>query len=167
MSRPSRLDLDILYLKALIANDEWELRRAQSGSATGQFETSRARLIRALLQDEGGRRSGYDPNQPRVPAGNPDGGQWTSSGGGSPVRLAVERTPRGFGSATLLAAAEGDARNNVIPVARKRVNEAECWAQYQRDIFHCRMVGNPACYAQAAERYSACLAGRPIPPLSY
>lgn len=23
----------------------------------------------------------YDPNQPRVPAGNPDGGQWTSTGG--------------------------------------------------------------------------------------
>lgn len=25
----------------------------------------------------------YDPNQPRVPAGNPDGGQWTSAGSGS------------------------------------------------------------------------------------
>src|SRR5262245_37985600 len=24
---------------------------------------------------------GYDPNQPRVPAGNADGGQWTSAGG--------------------------------------------------------------------------------------
>ena len=24
---------------------------------------------------------GYDPNQPRVPAGNSDGGQWTSTGG--------------------------------------------------------------------------------------
>ena len=24
----------------------------------------------------------YDPNQPRVPAGNPDGGQWTDGGGG-------------------------------------------------------------------------------------
>jgi hypothetical protein len=23
----------------------------------------------------------YDPNQPRVPAGNPDGGQWTDGGG--------------------------------------------------------------------------------------
>jgi hypothetical protein len=27
----------------------------------------------------------YDPNQPRVPAGNPDGGQWTSWGGGGPA----------------------------------------------------------------------------------
>ncbi|MBS4084116.1 MAG: hypothetical protein KGZ73_11240 [Rhizobiales bacterium] len=27
-------------------------------------------------------RAKYDPNQPRVPAGNPDGGQWTDGGGG-------------------------------------------------------------------------------------
>jgi hypothetical protein len=32
--------------------------------------------------------SHYNPNQPRVPAGNPDGGQWTSAGGGGP-RLAT------------------------------------------------------------------------------
>jgi hypothetical protein len=39
-------------------------------------------VIRA--QDEQRRSSrphhGFDPNEPRVPAGNPDGGQWTSSG---------------------------------------------------------------------------------------
>jgi hypothetical protein len=29
------------------------------------------------------RRSHYDPNQPRVPAGHPDGGQWTRVGGAS------------------------------------------------------------------------------------
>jgi hypothetical protein len=28
-------------------------------------------------------RSHYNPNQPRVPAGHPDGGQWTSEGGGA------------------------------------------------------------------------------------
>jgi hypothetical protein len=33
-------------------------------------------------------RSHYDPNQPRVPAGNPDGGQWTIAGG-SGARLAA------------------------------------------------------------------------------
>ncbi|MGA7458272.1 MAG: hypothetical protein WBW51_13265 [Methyloceanibacter sp.] len=27
-------------------------------------------------------KANFDPNQPRVPAGNPDGGQWTSTGGG-------------------------------------------------------------------------------------
>lgn len=30
----------------------------------------------------GTRGSGYDPNQPRVPKGNPDGGQWTEDGRG-------------------------------------------------------------------------------------
>jgi hypothetical protein len=28
------------------------------------------------------RKANFNPNQPRVPAGNPDGGQWTSEGGG-------------------------------------------------------------------------------------
>jgi hypothetical protein len=34
------------------------------------------------------RKAGFNPNQPRVPAGNPDGGQWTSEGGVGRVRLA-------------------------------------------------------------------------------
>jgi hypothetical protein len=29
------------------------------------------------------RKYGYNSSQPRVPAGNPDGGQWTSGGGGT------------------------------------------------------------------------------------
>jgi hypothetical protein len=33
--------------------------------------------------------SHYNPNQPRVPAGHHDGGQWTSAGGG-----AVRNDPR-------------------------------------------------------------------------
>jgi hypothetical protein len=28
-------------------------------------------------------KAGFNPNQPRVPSGNPDGGQWTGGGGGS------------------------------------------------------------------------------------
>ncbi|MBX9777866.1 MAG: hypothetical protein K2Y71_26095 [Xanthobacteraceae bacterium] len=32
------------------------------------------------LAVSGLRRSGYDPNQPRVPEGHPDGGQWTNNG---------------------------------------------------------------------------------------
>jgi hypothetical protein len=27
-------------------------------------------------------KANFDPNQPPVPAGNPDGGQWTDAGGG-------------------------------------------------------------------------------------
>jgi hypothetical protein len=33
----------------------------------------------------------YDPNQPRVPAGNPDGGQWTSEGGDSENNPEIQR----------------------------------------------------------------------------
>jgi hypothetical protein len=58
-----------------------------------------ARLMRdpdALRQERGrmpsfGRRGHYDPNQPRRPAGNSDGGQWTDDDGpdsGEPPRLA-------------------------------------------------------------------------------
>ena len=36
----------------------------------------------------------YDPNQPRVPAGNPDGGQWTDEGGST----RQPRLPRGPGT---------------------------------------------------------------------
>jgi hypothetical protein len=45
------------------------------------------------------RRGGFDPNQPRVPAGNPDGGQWTYVAGYSARDLtefsAASRPPRG------------------------------------------------------------------------
>jgi hypothetical protein len=46
-------------------------------------------------------KANFDPNQPRVPAGNPDGGQWTDGGGGGTddVRVAqVRRPPRGTGA---------------------------------------------------------------------
>jgi hypothetical protein len=33
----------------------------------------------------GGGRGGYDPNQPRVPAGHSDGGQWTDKPSGGPI----------------------------------------------------------------------------------
>jgi hypothetical protein len=106
MSSPYDFATRTRLVKALLA-DESPLRRAQSdfaagqlesrahlirallqgedgsrsGYATRQLEPNRAALIRALLQHDGGRHSGYDPNQPRIPAGNPDGGQWTSAGG--------------------------------------------------------------------------------------
>lgn len=42
------------------------------------------REIIACLQDEAySAKSHYNPNQPRVPAGSSDGGQWSDGGGGS------------------------------------------------------------------------------------
>lgn len=38
-------------------------------------------------------KAGFDPNQPRMPAGNPDGGQWTRIGGDGSV--AAETIPIG------------------------------------------------------------------------
>jgi hypothetical protein len=48
-----------------------------------------------------------------------------------------------------------------------RLSEDECWALYDKDTFHCRMVGLRSCHAQAAVRYSDCLSGFTIRPLSY
>jgi hypothetical protein len=48
-----------------------------------------------------GHRSHFNPNQPRVPAGNPDGGQWTSSGAGTGSRLAAADKPWVGGGAAL------------------------------------------------------------------
>jgi hypothetical protein len=40
------------------------------------------------------RKAGFDPNQPRVPRGQPDGGQWTDAGGGSGgSKPSAERAP--------------------------------------------------------------------------
>jgi hypothetical protein len=48
-------------------------------------------------------RSHYNPNQPRVPAGHPDGGQWTAAGG-SGTRLAAADKPRPGGRGILAIA---------------------------------------------------------------
>jgi hypothetical protein len=45
------------------------------------FENKRYASGRLALYEEMERRAGFNLNQPRVPAGNPDGGQWTSEGG--------------------------------------------------------------------------------------
>jgi len=38
-------------------------------------------------------KHGYDPNQPRVPAGSSDGGQWTATGQGTNIQLAAADEP--------------------------------------------------------------------------
>ena len=43
---------------------------------------------------EQARKANFNPNQPRVAAGNPDGGQWTSEGGGlTDSRILSDATP--------------------------------------------------------------------------
>jgi hypothetical protein len=84
----------------------------------------------------------YSPDQPRVPAGNPDGGQWTS----------------GVGSETA-----GQGTQIAARVSPER--EAECELQYREDRNICRIMGTESCWAQAAFRYSQCLIGGYIPRL--
>jgi hypothetical protein len=98
----------------------------------------------------------FDESQPRVPAGQTGGGQWTGSGG------------------TGGRAVEVPARLQDVSIDRsKRHNrlafrtENDCDEQYKRDIFQCRMVGLRSCYAQAMVRLVACERGHPVPPLNY
>jgi hypothetical protein len=117
-----------------------KLLRLRSAVRASEVETRLKRLARAV-------EIHFDPNQPRVPEGNPDGGQWTDTGTG---RTEGREPGRSGGM--------------------RRIStdlEAECESQLQRDLFHCRMVGVPACYEQAMLRYSNCLVGRQIPPLNY
>ena len=79
----------------------------------------------------------YRPDQRRVPAGVREGGQFADENG--TIRIAIGR----------------------------RLTKTECWDQYDRDTFHCTMVGLRSCHEQAGQRYAACLAGTQMPPLSY
>lgn len=54
------------------------LLQARYAFAVAQLELRQLLILRARKQ--------YNPNQPRVPAGNSDGGQWTSGGGGGGPR---------------------------------------------------------------------------------
>jgi hypothetical protein len=105
----------------------------------------------------------YDSNQPRMPAGSPEGGQWTSSGGGG-SEDATQTTETGQDG---LSDSQSTVREFQIAAPISPERERECEVQFQRDIFHCNVVGLPACYDQAYLRYSNCLAGRAIPPLNY
>lgn len=79
--------------------------------------------------------SKFDPGQPRVPAGVSTGGQWV---GTNRLRIAGKWNER---------------RRDV------------CEAQYELDMFQCRMtLWNPFCADQARSRMTACMKGDPIPP---
>ncbi len=77
-------------------------------------------------------KANFDPNQPRVPAGNSDGGQWTDAGGGggsgggatADVRVAqARRGRRGRGS---------DAEATPAQLAIRDVREAQARESIRR-----------------------------------
>lgn len=84
----------------------------------------------------------YSPNQPRAPAGRPDGGQWIDSH--SSVKVAGPFN---------------------------ELNRAKCEAQYQSDEFQCTFVSSArsrqVCFEQARSRHTSCMKDLPIPDLTY
>jgi hypothetical protein len=56
---------------------------ARLAAARAQLAIQRLRLAHALKR--------FNPNQPRVPAGHANGGQWTSGGSGAAAELASDR----------------------------------------------------------------------------
>lgn len=83
---------------------------------------AQTRLLRRDL------RRKYDPNQPRVPAGNSDGGQWTSGAGGGGGFDWSALLGGGFGSLGAAAEAAPDAMPEDVVAD---VGDAESWAFYQ------------------------------------
>ncbi|MDI3471073.1 MAG: hypothetical protein OJF62_003136 [Pseudolabrys sp.] len=85
----------------------------------------------------------FDPDQPRVPAGSRDGGQWTA--------LSID--------------------NDITEEFSAKRSPTYCWNQMQIDMMYCSALYPPwraaACRSQANERYSACLTGKPLPPLPF
>src|SRR5205085_12649918 len=85
-------DPDLLHPWAAVARAE----EAKADAERAEQESLRAdlehlhRLVKDLRIDLALRRlrHKYSPDQPRVPAGNPDGGQWTDAGGSGAGRPA-------------------------------------------------------------------------------
>ena len=111
----------------------------------------------ALRYGPGGYARKYDPNQPRVPAGNADGGQWTSD----QTNLSM-RDP---------SSAVGQPASYQLAAASGKQSPAYCWNQMLIDFLYCGALRPrsrvAACRSQAMERYAACLRGNPIPPLPF
>ena len=89
--RERDLTTDILRLRSLIAAEQFELLLARAAPPTERLRAKCSQLKSSLafrrLQLAYARnlvafgKAGFNPAQPRVPAGHPEGGQWTRDGG--------------------------------------------------------------------------------------
>ena len=88
-------DLSRLIAHADDPEHDWRIvaaiRRAQCAIAAANVELALDRLADVW------RKANFNPNQPRVPAGNPDGGQWTSESGEEPGSTILAVGPPGIG----------------------------------------------------------------------
>jgi hypothetical protein len=81
--------------------------------------------------------------QPRVPKGNPEGGEWTAD----------------------VAASGGAELPDITLAAMSQI--AKCEAQWLADILICRITKSAACYNQAMVRLTFCEKGLVPPPLNF
>ncbi len=84
--------------------------------------------------------SKYDPNQPRVPRGRPDGGQWTDGSDAGRTRVAGKYDP-----------------------SRASI----CDAQLALDEELCRMAKSSLCWSLAIDRHAACMKNNLVPTLRF
>ena len=66
-------------IRLLVEHDEAGRLQKKSSEAPLNSQEIVTEVVREILHEL--RKAGFNPSEPRVPAGNPDGGQWTSDGG--------------------------------------------------------------------------------------
>jgi hypothetical protein len=95
-----RADAEGLYALTINLRTYYALRRAAVRQKSQRLRRDADRVLahfdRCHARFFGEGKAAFNPDQPRVPAGNPDGGQWTSDGGGLEQSLttAPDQPPR-------------------------------------------------------------------------
>ena len=111
---------------------------------------------------------------PRWPAGAPDrqGGQFAPKGDGAaadegPAPESMSTEQRTLSPLVPIAA---NSRDDISRNPPGRKSEEECDRQYESDLYVCGSLRDKreaaVCRSSAAQRYAACLRGKPLPPLT-
>jgi hypothetical protein len=99
----------------------------------------------------------YSLDQPRVPAGSREGGQWTREAGDAPSG--------GVGNSPDTAQSNSHKLRTQVAARISPQRRSVCEEQYRNDTFICNIMGMKSCWGQAAFRLSQCLIGGYVPPL--
>jgi len=142
--------------------DERELLKLRYELAAARFAAAGVGFALAL------RKSGFNPNQPRVPAGRSDGGRWTSDAEGTADPSDLPSAESASGTSDLPSTEDETVE---LSAAGNKKSPLWCWNQMQIDMLYCGSLipawRRAACRAQANERYAACITGKPVPPLPF
>lgn len=121
-------DAAALRVQLAVIKHEIATRKAQGLPPLTEADAGWQIVLKNLARyQEACRKAGFDPDQPRVPAGNPGGGQWTSGGadGGSD-------TGGGINDPRILSDVTRD--NEWIPAERYAQNTSEVPARIPRFV---------------------------------